>query len=291
MSNRKFEIITDSCCDLSSNYLAENDVDFISMVINLEGRELVDDLGKTFDHNKFIEEVRDGKMPTTSQINMSTLIEAFRPYVEKQIPLIYLALSSNLSGSYNNALAAVEVLKEDYPTVSVAVIDSRAASLGQGLLVNILIQLRDAGLNMAEARVELSEKIMRVHSWVTVDDLAHLKRGGRISRTTAAVGSLIKVKPIILMDRDGKLVNVSSVRGRKNSLKKVADETTTGIVNGEEQDIYISYAGDLSAAEEVQKYIEEKTTVKSITLLPMGPTIASHTGYGAIAVFSFGQKR
>lgn len=291
MSTQKFAIITDSCCDLPYEYLTANDVDFISMTINLEGRELIDDLGKTFDYTAFIEEVKGGKMPLTSQLNISTLLEAFKPYVEQQKPLVYLALSANLSGSYNNALAAIEVLKEDYQEVPIVVIDSKAASLGEGLLVNELIRYRNEGVSLDEISTKLAVKIANVHSWVTVDDLAHLNRGGRISRTTAAVGSLIKVKPILIMDHEGKLANVSSVRGRKNSLKKIAEETINGIVEAEKQNIYIAYAGDLVAAEQVQGYLEEKIKVNSITILPMGPTISSHTGYGAIAVFSFGKKR
>jgi DegV family protein with EDD domain len=123
---------------------------------------------------------------------------------------------------------------------------------------------------------------------VTVNDLNHLERGGRISKTSAAIGSLVKIKPIINVDKNGKLVNVGKTRGRNKSLEKIVSETKRTIENSEEQTLLVAYAGDLEAAEHVKELIEKNIPVKGIELLPMGPTIASHTGYGAIAIFSYG---
>ncbi|MBO0470370.1 DegV family protein [Enterococcus sp. DIV0242_7C1] len=286
-----FKIMTDSCCDLPYTYLEANDVDFISMTIQLNGKELVDDLGKTFDYDWFLQEIKTGGMPTTSQVNVGRYIEFFRPFVEKQVPILYLAFSSGLSGSYQSAKQAVEILKEEFEEAEIYVIDTKAASLGEGLLVSEVIDLKQAGHSLEEILLWLSENKMTVHSWVTVDDLKHLERGGRISKAAAAIGGLMNVKPIIVVDAQGKLQNIGKVRGRGKALKKLADETAQGMIDPINQRLFIAYAGDLESAEKVKALIEAQVQVKEIRLHPLGPTITSHTGNGCIAVFSRGKKR
>jgi DegV family protein with EDD domain len=286
-----FKVMTDSCCDLPYTYLEANDVDFISMTIQLNGKELVDDLGKTFDYDWFLQEIKSGAMPTTSQVNVGRYIEFFRPYVEKKLPILYLAFSSGLSGSYQSAVQAVAILKEEAPEAQIYVIDTKAASLGEGLLVSKVIQMKAAGHSLEEILLWLADNKMCVHSWVTVDDLKHLERGGRISKAAAAIGGLMNVKPIIVVDDQGKLQNIGKVRGRSKALKKLADETVKGIKEPLEQTLFIAYAGDLKSAEAVKAMIEAKIQVKEIKLYPLGPTITSHTGNGCIAVFSMGEKR
>ena len=285
---KKFDLLVDSCCDLPFDYLKENNIELVSMIINLNYKEYVDDLGKTFDYNWFMDQLKLGEMPSTSQINIGAYSEVFKKYINSEIPLLYVAFSSELSGSQRNAYSALRLLEEENESVNVKIIDSKAASLGEGLLVKEMIKQRADGKTIDEVINWLENNINRVHSWVTVNDLNHLERGGRISKTSAAIGSLVKIKPIINVDKNGKLVNVGKTRGRNKSLEKIVSETKRTIENSEEQTLLVAYAGDLEAAEHVKELIEKNISVKGIELLPMGPTIASHTGYGAIAIFSYG---
>ncbi|MGX7352001.1 DegV family protein [Enterococcus canis] len=286
-----FQIMTDSCCDLPYTYLKEHNVAFVSMTITLEGTEYVDDLGETFDLNHFMQQVKDGAMPTTSQINVGTYLETFRPYVEAKQPLLYIAFSSGLSGSYSSALQAVELLKEEYEEVLVYAIDTKMASFGEGLLVRKMVELKAAGHSLEECLLWLADNKMKVQAWVTVDDLKHLERGGRISKTAAAVGSLINIKPIITVDSEGKLKPVGKVRGRKKALQQIVDDTVAHIEEPIQQTLIVAYAGDLAAGQTVKEKLAQAIQVKDIELYPLGPTIASHTGYGCIAIFSMGSKR
>ena len=286
-----YQIVTDSCCDLPYQVLEEINVDFLSMKIQLNGEELIDDLGKTFDYEKYMNELKGEAMPTTSQINVGGYLEFFRSYVEKKIPVLYVAFSSSMSGSYSSAMQAVELLKEEYENPEIYVFDTKAASVGEGLLVLAAARLKEEGKPLEEVLEWLNNNYLKVRSWVTVDDLKHLERGGRISKTSATLGSIISVKPIITVDEAGRLTNVDKVRGRNKSIQKIVDETIQSIVAPLEQTIYIAYAGDLESAEKAKKQLEEKIQVKNIVLYPLGPTIASHTGYGCIAIFSMGTSR
>lgn len=283
--------MTDSCCDLPYTYLTENDVAFISMTVNLNGRDFIDDAGQSFDYDWFLNEINQGALPTTSQVNVGRYVEFFRPIVERNTPILYLAFSSGLSGSYQSAVQAVAILKEEYPDAQIHVIDTKAASLGQGLLVYEAIQLRNQSKTLTESLLWLEENKIKVRSRVTVNDLAHLERGGRISKAAATLGGLMNVKPIILMDEQGCLKNIGKVRGRGKSLKKVVDDTVQGMINPSEQTVFIAYAGDLASAEKVKQMINEQIKVKEILIYPLGPTITSHTGDGCIAVFSMGNSR
>ncbi|MDT2705980.1 MULTISPECIES: DegV family protein [Enterococcus] len=286
-----FQIVTDSCCDIPFQFLDEAGIAFLPMLVEINGKEYQDDLGKTFDVEFFYKALKDKQMPTTSQINVGRYLEFFEPYAKKDIPVIYLSFSSGMSGSYYSALQAVEVLKEDYPNAKVAVVDTLAASLGQGLLVLGAKKQQDAGKNFEEVIAWVDEQKMLLQSWVTVDDLKHLERGGRISKSEATLGGLLKVKPIIHVDKNGKLQNVDKVRGRNKSLQKIIDETLAHLTSREDQIVYIAYSGDVAAAETVLAGIVEEVAIEDIACLPLGPTISAHTGLGCVAIFTFGKNR
>ncbi|MGX7199574.1 DegV family protein [Enterococcus nangangensis] len=286
-----YQLVTDSCCDLPYTWLKEQNIPFISMSVMLDGKEYFDDLGETFKPEWMVEQLHQGGMPTTSQINVGRYQEFFTPFVEKGIPLLYLCFSSGLSGSYQSALQAVALIKEDYPSADIIVFDTLNASLGEGLMVHYANALQKAGKSRAEVLAWCEENALRVHSFVKVDDLDHLKRGGRISKTAAVLGSLMNIKPMIIMDASGKLQNVGKVRGTNKALDQLAKDTVDNIENPEEQVLFIAHSDDLHNAEIVKKKIMDQIKVQDIIIYPLGATIASHTGIGCIAVFSIGNKR
>lgn len=286
-----YKIIADSCCDLPLDFIKENDIEIINLIINLEGKDYIDDMGETFDRDAFFEALKNGAMATSSQINIGKFIEVFKKYVEKGQPAVFLGLSSALSGSYNNAVTAVEMLKEEYDEVNITVVDSKAACLGEGLLIYEAVNRKNAGQSLEEVVSWLEEYKMKLHSWVTVDDIRHLERSGRISSVSATLGSVLNVKPIIVMNEKGGLVPSAKVRGRKKSLHYLVNKTVEGIVDPEDQTLFIGHVGVQQEAEWIKKEIESKINVKDIQVYPYGPTIASHTGFGSIALFSFGEVR
>ena len=286
-----YKIIADSCCDLPLDFIKENDIEIISLIINIDGKDLVDDMGETFDRDAFFEQLKNGSMATSSQVNIGTFMETFKKYVEKGQPVLFLGLSSALSGSYNNAVTAVKMLEEEYDNVDITIIDTKAACLGEGLLVYEAVNRKKEGQSLAEVVSWLEEYKMKLHSWVTVDDIKHLERTGRVNSVSATLGSVLNVKPIIVMNEKGGLVPFAKVRGRKKSLLYLINKTVEGIINPENQTIFIGHVGVPEEAEWIKEEINAKIKVKDIQVYPYGPTIASHTGFGSIALFSFGEVR
>ena len=286
-----YQILTDSCCDVPYTLLEENHVDFISMYVTVDGEEIADDLGRNFKIEDFYQKIKEGAMPTTSQVNVGRYVEFFREYAEKNIPILYICFSSGMSGSYQSALQAVDILKEELPDAEVYVVDSLAASGGEGLMVYEAAQKQQAGMSLLDLYHWLEENKLTYHHWVTVDDLNHLQRGGRISKTSAAIGGLMNIKPIITVDIDGKLQNIEKIRGRKKALQLVADKISQATADPANQTIFITTSADQVGAEEIKRQLEEKIQPKEIKIFPLGTTIASHTGLGCIAVFTRGEKR
>lgn len=286
-----YQILTDSCCDIPYQVLKENQVDFISMHVDVAGKELVDDLGKDFVIDDFYEEIKQGAMPTTSQVNVGRYVEFFKLYASQQVPVLYICFSSGLSGSYQSAIQAVELVKEELPEAQIHVFDSLAASGGEGLMVYEAAKRQQAGMSLADQLTWLEENRLTYQHWVTVDDLNHLQRGGRISKTSAVLGGLMNIKPIIYVDPAGKLEVTEKVRGRKKALQLLADRIVTATQEPSEQSIFITNSAAKAEAEELKTLIEQKIQPKEIRIFPLGPTIASHTGLGCVAVFTRGKRR
>lgn len=266
-------------------------MDIVNFTITISGEELIDDMGKTFDKTSFFNRLKEGETASTSQVNVHAYLEKFKKYVDEGKPVIYLGFSSELSGSLNSARQAKQMLEEEYDDVDLTIIDTRAASLGEGLLVYEAALKKEAGMSKEDLVKWVENNKLNYHSWVTVDDIKHLQRGGRISATAATVGSLLNVKPIIIMNREGKLVPFSKVRGRKKSLQFLIDQTVKTIRDEEDHAVFIGHVGVPEDADFVREKLLEKVSPKEIIISSYGPTIAAHTGFGSLSVFSYGEER
>ena len=221
----------------------------------------------------------------------SVICSFFTPFLEDGDDILYIGFSSGLSGSVQSALIAMGQLKEQFPKRKVFVVDTLAASLGEGLLVHYALGNQQKGMNIEANAKWLEEHKLKLAHWFTVDNLNYLRRGGRISATTAIIGTMLSIKPVMHMDDEGHLVAVSKTRGRKQSLKALVDEMSKLVVHPENQDIFISHGDCLEDAEYVGSLIQERFPVKSITYHEVGPVIGSHTGPGVVALFFMGLNR
>ena len=191
------KIITDSACDLTRDYIKNNNIGLLSLILNLNGQAIKDDLGETLSYKDFYNKMREGATPTTSQINAHEFEEEFIKYIKNGDSIIYISLSSNLSGTFNSANIAKNNLIEEYPDAKIYLVDSLSVSVGQGFLVEKACDMRNNGLNAEEIVNWLEENKRKVVHSILIDDLNHLKRGGRISSTTATIGGLLNIKPTL----------------------------------------------------------------------------------------------
>lgn len=284
-------IMTDSSCDLPLEYIKTNNIPYLGIACNFKGQEYLEDFGKTLKYKEFYAAVREGEMPTTAQINSYRFSEEFKKYAKEGKTVIYLAFSSALSGTYNSALVAREEVLEDYPQADITVIDTKAASMGVGLIVHHAYELLKKGASKDEIIKWVEDNKLKAIHWFTVDDLNHLKRGGRISAAAAAVGSLLAIKPVMHVNDAGQLIPVSKAKGRKKSIKELFENLEKHIVNPEEQVIFISHGDCIEDAETLASMIREKYAVKDIIINFIGPAIGSHSGPGTLALFFLGDTR
>lgn len=284
-------IITDSCSDLPLEYVRKRDLPILSFTFNYMGEDRKDDLGQTLSYTDFYNGIREGHMSTTSQVNSHTYVDFFRPYVELGKPIIYMCFSSALSGSYNNAVMARQMLLEEYPEASISIIDTLSASMGQGLLVHLALELRDQGFGYKEIIEWIENNKRRLAHWFTVDDLEHLRRGGRLSGAAAFIGSILSIKPILHVDSEGRLVPVSKVKGRKKSLKSLLEKMQETAVNPEQQTVFISHGDAPEDANYLADMLRDQLGVKNILINHIGPVIGSHSGPGTVALFFFATQR
>lgn len=284
-------IITDSNCDLNEEYLNENMIPVIPFRFNLNGKDYIDDFGRSISHKEFYDKLRKGEMSTTSQITPFTYEEVFKRYVLEGYSIIYIGFSSKLSGSFNNSLLAQKSVLEELPSADITVIDSKSASIGQGMLVCQSNDLLKQGKTKYEIIEWIENTKRNVNHWFTIDSLEHLKRGGRITSANAAIGSLLSVKPVLNMLNDGSLNVEDKVRGRKKSLRFIYEEYKTRVVNPEKQTIFIAHGDCREDAEYLKTLVMNGTNPKKIEINQLGPIIGSHTGPGAVVLTFIGEKR
>ncbi|WP_341877021.1 DegV family protein [Defluviitalea saccharophila] len=276
------KIITDSGADLPKEIIKQYDIHVIPLYVYLGDEEFLD--GVTLEPNKLYNDMRSEKVYKTGQITPEGFKEVFIEYAKKNQSCIYIAFSSGLSGTYQASLIAKEEVLEEYPEFHLDIIDTKCASLGFGLVVYKAAQMAKEGKSQQEIveAVKLYSEHM-VHVF-TVDNLEYLYRGGRVSRTSAFIGGILNIKPILTVD-DGKLVPIEKVRGRKKSLKRLVEIAEEKGVNLKNQTIAISHGDALEEAEEVKNMMIEKFGCKDFIINSIGCAIGAHAGPGTITIF------
>lgn len=286
-----FKIVTDSTADLPLEYLEEHKLGCMHLGYIMEGVTYGCD--REMPWKEFYAMMREGKMPTTSQVNPEEAKDYFKEFIKEDKEILYLAFSSGLSGTYNSAKLAAEEVMEENPDCRIIVIDTLCASLGEGLIVHKAVCMRDEGKSMDEVADWVNPHLQNLVHVFTVDDLYHLYRGGRVSKTTAFIGTLAGIKPKLHVDEEGHLILIGKVRGRKKSLTALVDymEEKMGTFQAENDIVFISHGDALEDAEFVRDQVKERFGIKNFLINNIGPTIGAHSGPGTIALFFMGEER
>ena len=285
------KIITDSACDLTKEYIESENIGLVSLILNLNGKLIKDDLGKTLTYKEFYTEMRKGATPTTSQINSYDFEEEFIKHIKNGDSIIYISLSSSLSGTFNSANIAKNNLKDEYPNANIYLVDSLSVSVGQGLLVAKACEMRDSGIGAEEIVNWLEENKRKVIHSILIDDLNHLKRGGRISGATAAIGGLLNIKPTLFLDDEGKLIQGEKIKGKKKALRFLVNEVREKAVDTENEILYICHGDCLEEAETLRDMILEEVKFKNVIISYVGNVIGAHAGPGVLAAVFLGSNR
>lgn len=288
----RYRILTDSTGDLTPELVQELDLTVIPMEFTVDGksyRNYPD--GHEMSAKDFYDLLRAGKTSTTAQINSHEFTEWADPILQAGEDLLYIAFSSGLSGTCQSALLAKQELSEKYPDRKFLVVDSLCASMGEGLLVYYAAKMQQEGKSIDEVYQWLQENKLHLCHWFTVDDLNHLKRGGRVSSAAALFGTMLGIKPVLHVDDAGHLIPVAKIRGRKQSLDSLVAHMEETVTEPEKQVIFISHGDCLQDAQYVADNIREKWKVKDIVLNEIGPVIGTHSGPGTVALFFLGSKR
>lgn len=284
-----YVILTDSSCDLPDDIVKKYQLKILQLDFIVEGEGSFHN--DQADIEKVYSKLRNGANIKTSAANISQASEAIEALFNQKKDILYLGFSSGLSSTYQTVYMAGQELMEEYPERKMISVDTLAASMGQGLLVYKACQAKDAGKNLEENAQYIEDIKLKLCHWFTVDDLFFLKRGGRISGVTATVGTMLSIKPILHVDDEGHLINVSKVRGRKAAITELANRMEKLAVHPEDQDIFISHGDCIEDAEKLASIIKERFGNDRITISYVGPVIGAHSGPGTLALFFLGEHR
>ncbi len=284
-----YRIITDSCCDLTPEQIKKLNISVVSLNMLFKGEVRLDSVGE--DIQQVYAALRQGEVTTTSAANPENWSNVIEPVLEAGEDALVLTFSSGLSTTYQSAVIAASDLAEKYPDRKVNVVDTLCASLGEGLLVHHTCRKRDEGLSLDELTAWVEEHKLNLCHWFTVDDLMYLKRGGRVSAATALVGTVLKIKPVLHVDDEGHLINVSKARGRKASIEMLVEKMEQTALPGENDYITICHGDCLEDAQYLAKLAKERMGVKEVFIGYTGGVVGSHSGPGTLALFFMGSKR
>lgn len=287
-----------SCCsvvDLSPQYMIERNISFVPLHYFLDGKEFHDDMGATLSSADFYQAMRDGAEVSTSQVNVDEFTRYFEPFLANGQDVIHLALSSGLSGSYNSARIAAELLLEKYPERKLYVVDSLAASAGDGLLIDTMADHRDAGESIDDLYRWVEENKKKLHHWFTASDLTWFVKGGRVTKAAGWFGTVLKICPVLNVDFMGRLIPRFKIRGKQNALKELVNQMKEHAANGKNYSgkCFISnsacYEDALTVANEVEAYFPHLNG--KVQIFNIGTTIGCHCGPGTTALFFWGDER
>lgn len=287
-----------SCCstaDLTQEHLNKRDINYVSFHFSLDGKEYIDNLGESLSYEDFYMKLRNGSETKTSQVNVNQFIEYFTKFLEKGLDILHLSVSYGVSGAYNSAILARDILLEDYPNRKIIIVNSLAIASGYGLLLDETAKMRDQGLTIDELALWVDENKLRVQHWFYSSDLSFFIKGGRISKTSGFIGNMLNINPLMHVDSEGKLVPLEKSIGRKRTQRKMLEKIKTLADNRLDYNgkIYLSHSDILEDALTMKLMLEEtfKNIDGEVLVNSIGTTIGSHTGPGTLALFFFGDKR
>lgn len=288
----EYILFTDSSCDLPQKLAEEMQLYVQPLTVYLDGKSYKNYLDeREISYDAFFKALPSCKEVKTSAVNQHDFMLAMEPILESGKDILYLGFSSGLSGTYSAAALAAQELSEKYPERKIYAVDTLCASLGQGMLLHLAWQKKQSGAGIEEVRDFVEDTKLHLCHWFTVNDLFHLKRGGRVNAATAVIGSALGIKPVMHMDDDGKLVAVGKARGRKASLKALVQEMQKRIIEPEKQTIFISHGNCQADAEDLAASIRAEFPVKDVIINSIGPVIGAHAGPGTMALFFVGNER
>ena len=287
-----------SCCstaDLSKEHFESRNIEYICFHYKLNGVDYPDDLGQSIPFEEFYKRMDSGEDTQTSQINVTEYLEYFTKFLSEGKDVLHLTLSSGISGSYNSAINAAKIAKERFPERKIYVIDSLAASSGYGLLMDKLADLRDGGMDIEELKNWAEENKLNLHHWFFSSDLKFFIKGGRVSKTSGTIGTILGICPLLNVDKEGHLIARAKIRSKKKVIQEIVKRMEENAEGGLSYSgkCYICQSACLDDANEVAKLVEErfKKLNGNVMINYIGTTIGSHTGPGTVALFFWGKKR
>lgn len=287
---KPYIISTDCMADLPASFIQEHHLS-VHPLYYLMGEQTYNALEDALPEAEFYNRMRNGEMPTTMASNPEYIEKSFRQNLADGYDILHISFSSGLSSSYNNTAVTAKEIQEQSPDAKIIVIDSLCASLGQGLLVYYACKKKDEGASIEETAAYIENLKLHVCHQFTVDDLFHLHRGGRVSKASAILGTIANIKPVLHVDNEGHLINISKIRGRKRSLMTLVDNMEKTVGDYKNPIVFISHGDCLEDAEFVKQQVEERFGIHEFLINYVGCTIGAHSGPGTVALFFLGETR
>ena len=286
---QNYIITSDTTSDLPLSYTTEHSIEIIPLYYNMDDVVYGDEVN--MDPSEFYNKMRNGKMPTTMACNPEVVEKCFRKYLDQGLDVLHISFSSALSSSYNTTAIIARELSEEYTNNKVIVIDSKCASMGEGLFVYKAVQNRDNGMSIKDNVKWLEDNKLHFCHQFTVDDLHHLHRGGRVSKAAAIIGTMINVKPVLHVDNEGRLIPLNNVRGRKKALNALVDNMEKTCKGYDNDIVFISHGDCLEDAQYVAEQIKTRLGIQNFMINYVCPTVGAHSGPGTLALFFMGETR